>query len=57
MSITAIVYMMYANNHNGWALEFTFATRAPLKVTGGWWVLQRNHYELLERVLGSPRRN
>ncbi len=53
MSITEIVYIMYATNHNGWALSKPFALRSPLKVSAGWWKLQGNHYDLLERIVGN----
>lgn len=53
MSITEIIYIMYAINHNGWALKLDFAKRSPLAVSRGWWILQANHYELLERVVGN----
>lgn len=52
MSITEIIYIMYATNHNGWALSKSFALRSPLAVSRGWWILQRNHYELLEHLIG-----
>ncbi|AEJ81538.1 gp019 [Erwinia phage vB_EamP-S6] len=53
MQITEIIYIMYATNHNGWALNKEFALRSPLTISRGWWILQANHYELLERVVGN----
>lgn len=52
MSIAEIVYTMYCINHEGWRLERTFALRSPLAVSRNWWVLQENHYELLEHIIG-----
>ena len=52
MSITEIVYIMYATNHGGWGLSQTFSLRSPLAVSRNWRTLQENHYELLEHIIG-----
>ncbi len=50
MQISSLIFFLYQLHDRGYALEKSFALRAPLAVTANWHIVRENRYALIRRL-------